>query len=341
MIGQPGAIWIPTNSYSHFKWPYYGGRPRWIIIHGTASGIGYSAQSTAHDFQNRRASTHYVIGYDGTVVQCVSEEFPAWGNGIITGPAGTAPMGGGNTKAPHDAYWNKEGHNDPNGCTISIEHSKSTDNLSPLSALQQKASFATIDGICRRWAIPRHYGDKTGGITGHYSIEPTDKAYCPGTYPWAAMFNYIGGQQTTAFPDPTLLTSPTVFPGFTLETGKTTAPPVPLIDQVHTTLTTHDGFYAIALAVDEAEQFPGWIDLTTPMKVDLPSVAGIGGGSIDIPDFVGLSRSIGETIADNFLPFIIRSDIVIVGLVLLVALLLKPTLQLIGKGGDNAENSII
>lgn len=92
---------------------------------------------------------------------------------------------------------------------------------------------------------------------------------------------------------------------------------VPLLTQVHETLINTPGFYGIALALDEAEQFPGYIDLTHPIEWD------IFGGKIDFPDFVGTARSMGATVTDNFLPFAIRSSIVSIGLILLVALLLK------------------
>jgi surface antigen len=94
---------------------------------------------------------------------------------------------------------------------------------------------------------------------------------------------------------------------------------VPLTEQVHKTLTSHDGFYAIALAIDEAEQFPGWIDLVDH-KAPGP-----------LPDFVGLVRSAGVSVTDNFTPFIIRSGLTTLGLILLISLLLKPVLGVAGR----------
>ena len=305
MIGQSGAIWIPSPFYSHFKWPYDGGRPKWIIIHGTASGIDYSAQSTGRDFQRQGNSTHYIVGYDGTIVQCVDESNPAWGNGTISNNAGVAPMGGGFPNAPHDAYWNTAGHNDPNGCTISIEHSKSTDNKSPLSNAQQAASFALIVGIMSRWGIVGHYGDASGGITGHYSMEPRNRSFCPGVYPWDALFSYISGTRSIFYSLPLSQDLPN------------TPPPTytALSQQVHNTLVETPGFYGIALTLDEAEQFPGYIDLTSKNTANV--------GPVQLPDFVGLARSIGATISDNFIPFSIRASIVILGFILLLALLTK------------------
>lgn len=309
MIGQPGALWIPSPSYSHMNWPYDGGKPKWIIVHGTASGINYPAQATARDFQTAGISTHYVVGYDGTIVQCVDEAAPAWGNGVISGPAGVAVQG--NSSGPHDAFWDTAGHHDPNGCTISIEHSRSSDNTSPLSNAQLSASFNLIAGICARWGIPRQYANANGGITGHFSIDPVHRAFCPGPYPWAQLINYLGGHGG--------------LPGnLQLAQNATAAPGVassqpPLTQLVHQTLTNTPGFYGMALALDEAEQFPGWIDLTVAQSIDIPLV-----GTTSVPDVSGGMRSLGVTIQDNFLPFAIRSGITLLGLALLLALIIKP-----------------
>jgi N-acetyl-anhydromuramyl-L-alanine amidase AmpD len=76
---EPGALWIPSqhkNSRSGFS-------PKWLIIHGTAGGS--SAEAIGNWFQNpdSQAATHYVVGQDGKVVQCVDESEAAWGNGRV------------------------------------------------------------------------------------------------------------------------------------------------------------------------------------------------------------------------------------------------------------------
>jgi hypothetical protein len=99
--------------------------------------------------------------------------------------------------------------------------------------------------------------------------------------------------------------------------------PVPtytdLLQQVHSTLIAMPGFYGMALAIDEAEQFPGWIDLTQPQTLDL---AGVNTG-ISLPDIGGEIRSIGATVTDNFMPLMIRSGLVLMGSILLMSLVLK------------------
>lgn len=86
-----------------------------------------------------------------------------------------------------------------------------------------------------------------------------------------------------------------------------------LLDEVHQVLIETPGFYGIALAIDLAEQFPGWIDLTQPQ-----SVAGL-----NVPDVIGIIRSTGATITDNFLPVVVRGGLVTVGLILLISLLIR------------------
>src|SRR5436309_10179726 len=86
--GAYAMIWIPSPNFDPGHQGYDMSKG-FIIVHGTATP-GYSAQDTARDFQNpaKKVSAHYVIGRDGTVVQCVDEANSAWANGIITGTPG-------------------------------------------------------------------------------------------------------------------------------------------------------------------------------------------------------------------------------------------------------------
>jgi surface antigen len=97
--------------------------------------------------------------------------------------------------------------------------------------------------------------------------------------------------------------------------GSTGTTYVPLLEQVHETLVNVPGFYGIALALDEAEQYPGWVDLTS--------------GQWDITGYI---RSTGATISDNFVPFMIRSSLFSVGFIVMLLLILKVVLEV----GDKA-----
>lgn len=95
----------------------------------------------------------------------------------------------------------------------------------------------------------------------------------------------------------------------------TASPAEPILQQVHQTLTSHPGFYGMALALDEVEQFPGWQNLAS--------------GPFDV---IGIIRSIGASVADNFLPAAIRGSLIGLGLLIVVLLLIKVVLSV----GDTA-----
>jgi N-acetyl-anhydromuramyl-L-alanine amidase AmpD len=190
MPDEDGAIWIPNNNFFPNRDGY---KPAWIVLHGTAGGT--SAVAIARYFASTQGtanpvSSHYIVGTDGTVVQCVSEKDGAWANGYVSGKSGTSGDGYGN--GYHDSWWDS-GIN-PNLLTISIEHVKSAiDNSSQLTAIQQRASFALILHICMRHNIPRRKADANGGITGHYAIDPLNRSNCPGAYPWDKLWQFLAG----------------------------------------------------------------------------------------------------------------------------------------------------
>lgn len=171
---------IPNGNFFANRGGY---KPLYVILHGTAGGT--SAQGIANYFLSTvetgsPVSSHYVIGTDGTVVQCVQETDGAWANGAITTGA--------------DSWWSSSVN--PNNLTISIEHCKvSSDNSDTLTSAQQAASFELIKDICGRWNIPMRAADASGGITGHYSIDPVNRSNCPGPYPWDELWNYVSSQE--------------------------------------------------------------------------------------------------------------------------------------------------
>lgn len=179
---EEGVIWVP----SPFCWTgREGQKPHWLILHGTAGGS--TAEAIAAWFQNpdAQAAANYVIGRDGTVIQCVRESDASWANGIISGPSGVSGDG-----MHHDSWWDS-GIN-PNLLTISIEHVKpSLDNSDAITEPQRASSFALIKHICQRNNIPMRQADASGGITGHFSIDPVSRSRCPGPYPWDALWSYL------------------------------------------------------------------------------------------------------------------------------------------------------
>jgi hypothetical protein len=164
---------------------FWGGIPKWLILHKTA---GFqTAQDVAAYFQSGsnglEVSSHYVIGQDGTIVQCVRETDGAGANGVL--------------EAGHDPWWT----GNPNLVTYSIEHvDPSSDNSTPLTPAQQSASFQLIYDICTRRKIEMKPADASGGITGHYSIDPITRQRCPGNYPWSELWTFL--KENTPMPVP-------------------------------------------------------------------------------------------------------------------------------------------
>ena len=164
-----------------------GNIPQWLILHGTAGGT--SAQAIAEYFKstentNNPVSAHYVIGVEGEVYQCNLESDGAYANGVVT--------------AGHDPWWSDSGNPNPNNVTISIEHCKSDDaNAAVLTDAQQAASFALIKDICVRNNIPMRAADENGGITGHFSVDPINRARCPGAFDWNALWQYLNNGGNT------------------------------------------------------------------------------------------------------------------------------------------------
>jgi hypothetical protein len=179
--------WIDTAveiDYGAKSMSRNGWKPMYICLHGTAGGSSAQAIATYFRDSDVEASAHIVIGQDGTVVQGISMEVAAWGNGVFT--------------AGHKS-WLPDAN--PNYYTISIEHVKSaTDNSNQLTDAQKRASFQVIDCICNAYGILRRAGDARGGLISHADIDPVNRSRCPGPYPWDELYKYLnsGGEQQMA-----------------------------------------------------------------------------------------------------------------------------------------------
>ena len=166
----PGAVWIPANS-SNFTDSDREGTDleiRWIVIHD----IEGDASACISWFQNpaAKASSHYVIGYDGKVYQMVREKDTAW----------------------HAGNWDYNQH------SIGIEHAGFAD-FSYFTDLEYRASARLVAYLIRKYNVTllRPLGiapaDPIGGsgIIGHDQVpDPTDPSvgggrshhYDPGRY---------------------------------------------------------------------------------------------------------------------------------------------------------------
>jgi hypothetical protein len=156
----------------------YGYLPTHLVMHGTAGGS--DAEALGAYFQStiggpNPASSHIIIDQAGKIVQCVSFDVAAWGNGGLLNPRFPFPTGV-----------------NPNFYTISIEHVKSaTDNSNELTEAQAQASFRVAQVICMTYGIPMRPGDATGGIISHADLDSVNRARCPGPYPWDRLWAFL------------------------------------------------------------------------------------------------------------------------------------------------------
>lgn len=307
----PGSLWMPHRQF----WAGRGGHnARYIIIHGTATPGISTAQGIGRLFQSRAGKTsgpddggtHYIVGKDGTVVQGVKEQDSAWGNGVIT--------------AGHDDWWGTRGN--PNLETISIEHVKvSAQNSDALTLAQMQAAFGLIEYLCNKWNIPKRWADSGGGITGHFSIDPINRRFCPGLYPWDELFQALTatsgspGMPATATrsfvlnqdgmsPLPVLsaTTGTSSTSSTTADSTSVASGPTSIISNAgtnaHQALQELPGFIGIAVALDQAEQF------TSPASINGPG---------DIIAWIG----------ENLFAALVRLLIMAAGLFLVASLLVS------------------
>lgn len=149
-----------------------------IVLHKTANNGPANAQTIANYFHNDNAghkSVHFVVGLQGEVVQVVHLKDGAGGNCCL--------------EPGHDAYWDRllQKYGNLNRCTISIEHVDETvDNSQPMTALQLGSSYQLISWLCQK------YGIGPSQVKGHNSLDPIDRARCPGpTYPMTQLLQSL------------------------------------------------------------------------------------------------------------------------------------------------------
>jgi hypothetical protein len=119
-------------------------------------------------------SVHYAVGQDGRIWQFVPEALGAGGNGGI--------------EAGYDPFWEPfvQQYGDLNLCTFSIEHcDPALDNSTPLTPAQADASFRLVAHLVEQYGIPLDH------IKGHNTIDPIDRAHCPGNYPWSELMAFL------------------------------------------------------------------------------------------------------------------------------------------------------
>jgi N-acetyl-anhydromuramyl-L-alanine amidase AmpD len=152
--GFPGALWIPAHAD---RFAVKSSRVvEEIVLHITEGGTDKAEVTARNAFGGpkyeengkvKQQASHYVIGRDGTIVQCVRHKDIAY----HVGPA--------------------------NGWTIGIEHNTRSGKDSKLTAAQYLRSAELVVWLCTTLGIPaeRNY------ISGHSEADPsTTHTGCPG-----------------------------------------------------------------------------------------------------------------------------------------------------------------
>ena len=171
--GFPGALWIPAHTD---RWARRDSRViEEITLHITEGGTD-RAEITAHNAfgipkykQNGKwmqQASHYIIGRDGTVVQCVRHKDVAF----------------------HAGY--------ANDWTIGIEHNTRSGKDTKLTAAQYLTSAKLVLWLCNKFAL----APNRNNICGHSESDPgTSHPNCPGrVLKWDTYMAAIFHQQEVA-----------------------------------------------------------------------------------------------------------------------------------------------
>ncbi len=152
-----------------------------IVIHktggdATPEAVLQTFLDSAHDPNpaNRNRSSHYAVGQDGRIFQFVPEELGAGGNCCV--------------EPGFDPFWQPYLHTygNLNLCTFSVEHCDPRgDNSSDVTPEQKAASFKLIAHLAQKYSIPVSH------IKTHASIDPINRARCPGNYPMDELLQFV------------------------------------------------------------------------------------------------------------------------------------------------------
>jgi N-acetylmuramoyl-L-alanine amidase len=128
-------------------------RPNFVIIHATSNDTADEALRTLTDPQ-RRVSSHYLIGREGTVYQLVDERARAWHAG--------------------ESKWGAD--TDLNSVSLGIE--LDNNGREPFPDIQISALLTLLSGIAERYRIP------AANYLGHGDVAPARKVDPSRYFPW-------------------------------------------------------------------------------------------------------------------------------------------------------------
>lgn len=176
----PTASWFPSQNMT----PGHDGlHPLFIELHTTpTTSADETPAAIALAHEGAGESMHYIIGQDGSVLQCVAEVDSAKGSGdLLPG---------------HVLYWNRvDCHQHPDYVTFNIEVLTAEDGTISQDALA--SAFVLIKDMTERHRITPWPATDNGGIHGHNSVDTIRFAHCGRDFPYQQLFDYLQGIEPT------------------------------------------------------------------------------------------------------------------------------------------------
>jgi N-acetyl-anhydromuramyl-L-alanine amidase AmpD len=187
----PSANRVPTDKMTALDGPVRG-----IVLHiadcpPTDDGYHSTVEWLSNSAANPNSSAHFVVNRDGRVTQLVPIDHGAWANGLRWNHS--IPYDPEGNSLAQYSIWPLLRHNeDPNACTISIEHVGRPYDDWPEVMLQ--ADIQLIRWIAAQWDLHVQYGTT---LIGHCNISPRSRAYCPGPHcPFSAIASAVSAVVT-------------------------------------------------------------------------------------------------------------------------------------------------
>jgi N-acetyl-anhydromuramyl-L-alanine amidase AmpD len=169
MTDYPGAIWFPAHPTNYRVNDASPNTPKGFVLHTPqepADSWAYTPRFFADP--NRDASTHYFVGYDGDVYQCVAEKDLAIANGVIG--------------KPYPSWGNPARSLNWQSLSVEIEgYAENLHETMPIGSRQWNALVALVRDRCVHYGIPLDRWH----IIGHYAV--ANNRSDPGSgFPWGA-----------------------------------------------------------------------------------------------------------------------------------------------------------
>ncbi len=173
----PNATWLPST---HFFLGHANKMPKWVQVHTRVTDKSPLEVATEREVSGE--SVHYIVGIDGSVVQCVSELHSSTGAGILT--------------FGNERFWNQADGRfelDHLSFTVEILLEPMEDGYS-YSQEALNTAFALIKNTVEHHQIPKQIGCETGGVVGKCSSDPVRAPSSGKNFPYLELVGYLEGE---------------------------------------------------------------------------------------------------------------------------------------------------